>query len=277
MPFSCGRTCVIVAVIVLVGFVVVALVCERRETFDGGANKAVDTLHTSCASKTLHTRYEFIDPSDQSVCYPSEVYKRTYTDNDTPPCTSFRVQNPAIYSDNIYFSKDTSVNPLKRIVFPQQKGTTTLKDVLLDPNVQTRVNTAFAEQERMSTAMNDYHKKMKDYKEKDIQATQKLVNNISFVPHTITSVPQLSLPTPLPKSTIPNIKASPPVTAPKHPLCMDPLCDEYEEFKYTTDSYGVPDPSSLNSTQVPPDTPNNGQAMRITNVRIPPNPAPFTC
>ena len=282
MPFSCSRTCVVVAVVVLVGFVVAALACGRREAFDAGASDAVDTVQTTCASNTLFTDYKFIDPSNRTVCYPSEVYKRTNRADAVPPCASFRVQNRAVYSDNVYFGKNTAVHPLKRIVFPNQDNgeTITLKDVLLDPEVQTRVNKVFADQKQMSNDTFRYHKKMQEYKTNDIQKAQDVVNNIKFVPHKVSTATQVispPLPTPAPKSTIPNFKPSPSLTAPKNPLCTESMCDEYEEFEYTTASYGVPDPSSLTSTQNPPPTPNSSQAMRIKNVRIPPAPAPFSC
>jgi len=272
----------VVAVVVLVGFVVAALACGRREAFDAGASDAVDKVRTTCASNTLYTDYTFIDPTDHTVCYPSEVYKRTNRAEAVPPCASFRVQNRAVYSDNVYFGEQAGKNPLKRIVFPHQDDgtTTTLKDVLLDPEVQTRVNKVFAEQRQMSSDMFRYHKKMQEYKTNAIQKAQNRVNNITFVPHNVSTATQLispPLPTPSPKSTIPDFNPSPSLTAPQNPLCTEPLCDEYVEFKYTTDSYGVPDPSSLNSTQIPPPTPDSSQAMRITNVRIPPTPAPFTC
>lgn len=163
MPFSCSRTCVVVAVVVLVGFVVAALVCGRREAFDAGASDVVDSVKTVTESNRVYKAYEYLDTNDKGVCYPNEVLKRHNATD--PPCTSFRVQNPAVYHDNIYMA--TTQNPLEKVVFANEMVEAegrpkTLKDVLLDPKVQRSIDNVFERQKTMSDNIQMYYQRMKE-------------------------------------------------------------------------------------------------------------------
>lgn len=165
MSFSCGRTCVVVAVVVLVGFVIVALVCDRREAFDVKVNDAVDSIKPVTESNLVYKTYAHIDANDKGVCYPNEVLERHHSTD--PSCTSFRVQNPAVYHDNIYMA--TTQNPLDRVVFVNETygpegRSKTLKDVLLDPEVQESINDVFGRQKVMSDNIQTYYQQMKDVK-----------------------------------------------------------------------------------------------------------------
>lgn len=252
MPFSCSRTCVVVAVVVLVGFVVAALACGRREAFDAGASDVVDSVKTVTESERVYKAYEYLDTNDKGVCYPNEVLKRHHA-ND-PPCTSFRVQNPAVYHDNIYMA--TTQNPLEKVVFANElveaEGRPkTLKDVLLDPKVQRSIDNVFERQKTMSDNIQTYYQRMKE-----IEAEVKRQQN---------AMPKKSKGTPASPSQYlkpprtPDISKQPPkacVSASGEATC------EYKPYQYTN-------PLSIKYP---------GQLPSIANVDVatPPDVA-FTC
>lgn len=223
MPFACGRTCVVVAVVILVGFVVAALACGRREAFDAGASDAVDKLHTVTESNRIYKTYAHLDTNDKGVCYPNEVLKRHNATD--PPCTSFRVQNPAVYHDNIYMA--TTQNPLKRVVFVNEPSgpeghPKTLKDVLLDPEVQHSINEVFGRQKTMSENIQTYYQRMKE-----VKAEVKRQQN---------ALPTQSKGTPASPSVNLIPPPTPDISTPPKKTCAsasDKATCQYKEYKYT--------------------------------------------
>lgn len=232
-----------VAVVVLVGFVVAALACGRREAFDTGANDAVDSINTVMESDQIYKTYKHLDVNDKGVCYPNEVLKRHHATD--PPCTSFRVQNPAVYHDNIYMAKKQ--NPLKRVVFvnelvgPEGRPKT-LKDVLLDPKVQLSINKVFERQKAMSDNIQTYYQKMKGV-EAEVKHQQKQLPTHS---NGTAASPSVDLKPPTP----------PDISPPPQKTCANATC-QYKNYTYTNPisiDYKDPLPSIADvGVALPPD------------------------
>ena len=247
MPFSCSRTCVVVAVVVLVGFVVAALACGRREAFDAGASDAVDRVKTVTESNHVYKTYTYLDKNDKGVCYPNEVLKRHHAKD--PPCTSFRVQNPAVYHDNIYMA--TTQNPLEKVVFANEMVEAegrpkTLKDVLLDPKVQRSIDNVFERQKTMSDKIQTYYQRMKE-----IEAEVKRQQN---------AMPKKSKGTPASPSQYLKPPRTPDISKQPQKTCAsasgEDTC-EYKPYQYTNPlsiKYPRPLPSIANvAVATPPD------------------------
>lgn len=248
MSFSCGRTCVVVAVVVLVGFAIAALACGRREAFDVKVNDAVDSIKPVTESNLVYKTYAHIDANDKGVCYPNEVLERHHSTD--PPCTSFRVQNPAVYHDNIYMA--TTQNPLEKVVFANEMvepegRPKTLKDVLLDPKVQRSINNVFERQKNMSDNIQTYYQRMKE-----IEAEVKRQQN---------AMPKKSKGTPASPSRYLKPPRTPDISKQPPKACIsasgEATC-EYKPYQYTN-PLSITYPGSLPSianvdVATPPDT-----------------------
>lgn len=216
MPFACGRTCVVVAVVVLLGFVVAAYACGRREAFDANASAAVDTIPTVFTSKTLYTSTAPAVRGDPGACYPSQVLR---SDSKLDTCTSFAFQNPATFEQNVYVGTPT---PLKDIVFVNENKT--LEDVLLDPAVKTRIERVMSTQAQYAKKMRQNHTTMHSTVKKvdDVLKDVRKANQAS-------SAPMPPLPTP------PKLSSTPPAD----PCAASANQCTYETYKYVPETQSI--------------------------------------
>jgi len=216
MPFACGRTCVVVAVVVLVGFVVAAYVCGRREAFDANASEAVDAISTVVTSNTLYASTAPAVRGDPGACYPSQVLRN---DSKLNTCTSFAFQNPATYKQNVYVGTPT---PLQDIVFVNENKT--LEDILLDPAVKTRIERVMSTQARYAKKMRQDHTTMHN--------TVKQVNDVLKQvqeANQASSAPVPPLPTP------PKLSSTPPAD----PCAASANQCTYETYKYVPQTQSI--------------------------------------
>lgn len=149
MSFSNHNLCLMAVLVVLVGLCTMAYICKQNEAFD------LDSIKTDTKDTTWYNRYRHIDSNNKQVCYPSEIFSR-HPMADTSKCSSFRVQNPALYRDNIYIA--TQDNPLQKI----KLGDETLEDVLLDKKVKKKIENVFSIQDTMFNEINQYHESIQN-------------------------------------------------------------------------------------------------------------------
>ena len=246
MAFSFGRTCILVAVLILTAFVFVAMSFGHRELFSGGSYK-------SYSLKNGKDTYKYIDEDNKGVCYPGEHSVRSPL-SDEEPCTSHRFQNPAYFTNQIRLGDGTASNPLSLVKFANNK---TLEDELLSPHIKTQVEKLLENQNKNYDQIVGLNQLFKDKLDEVTKLNESLENvrgyNVKKVSASIKRVQPTQVP------SLRNINTQSP--------CNGEGCT-YQPFSYNTNTYGRIG-NGIVTRKIPSTTAIGERAMYIANVQSP--------
>lgn len=252
MTFSCGKTCVLVAVFILTAFVCVAMSTGHRELFE------MATSHSNPSDSHANNTYKYIDENDTGVCYPSELSQRS-TQSNLEPCTSVRFQNPAYIQNQIFLGDGSSTNPFSLVEFSNGE---TLENGIMSTEVKNKVEGLLEKQEenyddiveRGKTFETKLENARKLYAESEEEKAKVTPYQVKTVNGTLEGIPSFDK-----VPTLDSGKTRSP--------CINKKC-EYVNFKYTNNEYG-PIGNNVGNVIIPPKRPNNARAMFISNVQSP--------
>ena len=251
MAFSCGRTCVLVVVLILTAFVFVAMSCGHRELFVYDEIMTGTTMKSDTLAEKDKT-YKYIDDEDKGVCYPSE-YKKRSVQSGEEPCTSYRFQNPAYHKNQIFLGNGSSTNPLSLVEFSNGE---TLENAILSEHVKEKVEGLLTKQDRNYDELVRHNENFKNGLT-DARTLNKEITPVDD--YTVKTLDSVIKGTPS-STAVPSLSGGGTVSP-----CSDDKC-KYIPFKYTTTEYG---PIGNNIDNVKTPGPNSSQAMYISNVQSP--------